>query len=258
MSRTAKLRAVLLEDEPPARDYLAELLTGTGHVDVTMAVATIDEAREALASESGLSTDVLFADVQLVGSASKEAGLELVRSLGADGPRVVLATAHRQYALEAWNLGLVDYLHKPFTRGRIEDCVRRLLERRPAPAATPPARILARCQRALVFLDVTEVWAFEAEERLIFVHTAEGKFDFDLPLSSVEATFPDALVRVHRNWLVNSSMVRSLEREDGETKMFVGPRFGREQPGIRVPVARERAVKVREILLTNAAGVRRS
>jgi two-component system response regulator LytT len=109
-----------------------------------------------------------------------------------------------------------------------------------------------------VFLDVAELWAFEAEERLTFVHTGDGKFDFDLPLSSVETTFPDSLVRVHRNWLVNSSMVRSLEREDGETRMFVGPRFGHDQPGIRVPVARERAVKVREMLLTHAAGVRRS
>lgn len=258
MTQTGMLRALLLEDEPPARDYLAELLTGTGRVDVTVAVATTAEARRALEPESGLSIDVLFADVQLVGAASTEAGLDFVRSLGAEGPRLVLATAHRQYALAAWDLGLFDYLQKPFTRERVAECVRRLVGRQPAPVAAKPSRVLARRQRTLVFLDIAEVWGFEAEERLTFVHTADGKFDFDLPLSSVAATFPDELVRVHRNWLVNASMVRSLERAEGEIELFIGPRFGREQPGIRVPLARERAVKVREILLANAAGVRRS
>ncbi|RYZ42496.1 MAG: response regulator transcription factor [Myxococcaceae bacterium] len=250
------LRALILDDEPPARDYLAELLSDTGAVDV-VAVATARAAREALAGSPGF--DVMFVDVQLVGSPGNEDGIDLVRSLGRQGPAVVLATAHKQHALEAFELGVLDYLHKPFTRERVASCVRRLREQRKPGGGTvvpPISRIVARQHRSLVFIELDSVFAFEADDRLTYVHAVEGRFDFDLPLSSIEATFGESIVRVHRNWLVNLALVRQIERGDGETALLIGSRAA-SVPPLRVPVARERAARVRELLLANAAGVRR-
>ncbi|MCY1041542.1 LytTR family DNA-binding domain-containing protein [Corallococcus sp. bb12-1] len=251
------LRALILDDEPPARDYLAELLSDTGDVEVVAAVATAKAARQAL--EGSLEVDVMFVDVQLVGSGGNEDGIDLVRSLGRQGPAVVLATAHKQHALEAFELGVLDYLHKPFTRERVASCVRRLREQRKPPGqqVTPISRIVARQQRSLVFIELDSVFAFEADDRLTYVHAVEGKFDFDLPLSSIEATFGETIVRVHRNWLVNLALVRQIERGDGETALLIGSRAANVPP-LRVPVARERAARVRELLLANAAGVRRA
>jgi DNA-binding LytR/AlgR family response regulator len=255
----ARFRTLVVEDEWPARNYLVELLEASHLAEVVGAVSTIEEARQVLTDPGGeLRVDVAFVDVRIVGSGD-EAGLELVRSMasGPSAPMFVLATAYRQHAVEAFELGVVDYLLKPFTEERVQRCLERLVERRPTPAPERPARIVARQGKKLVFLDPGEVWAFEASDRLTSVHTVHGQFALDLSLAAIEASIGRGFLRVHRSWLVSSSYIRELERDGSETRLFVGSGLGPEQPGIFVPVARERAQAVRELLLANSTGVRR-
>lgn len=267
------LRALVLEDEWPARNYLVELLEGTGLAEVVGAIATVDEAKTVLeAAKSGVSVDVVFVDVQLMPD-GEGAGLELVRELSRepDAPLFVLATAFKEHALEAFELGVSDYLIKPFTEERVEACLQRLHARRARTESQPPPpplRIVARRGRGLVFLDPSEVWAFEAADRLTSVHTAHGSFDVDLSLSAIEASLGRTFARVHRNWLVNATHIKRLDRDGSETTIFVGAalapgegssdRPGPSHDGVTVPVARERAQGVREMLLSNAMGVRRT
>jgi DNA-binding LytR/AlgR family response regulator len=116
------------------------LIEGTQLAEVVGAVASTGEAREVLA---GLPVDVVFVDVQLPGD---ESGLELVQSLATPTPQavsgyafsprpsIVLATAFSEHALQAFDLGVVDYLMKPFSEERVEQCLRRILQRRLANA----------------------------------------------------------------------------------------------------------------------------
>ena len=255
----APLRVLVVEDEWPARNYLVELIESSRLAEVVGAVGGIEEARQALAGEaSGMTIDVAFVDVQLDGGG--ETGLSLVRSMGIAerSPMFVLATAYEQHALEAFELGVVDYLLKPFSEERVVQCLRRLTQRRAGgDGAAGPTRIVARRKRSLVFLQPQEIWAFEAADRLTFVHTLHGTFDIDLSLTAVEASFGRTFVRVHRNWLVNAAHIKELERDGHETRLFVGAGVADAGQGIRVPVARERAAQVREMLLTNATGLRR-
>jgi DNA-binding LytR/AlgR family response regulator len=248
-----RLRALVVEDEWAARNYLVELLERTGRVNVIGAAASAEAAREVLSSREAI--DVAFVDVRLVGGETEDDGLALVRTFArAPGaPMFVLATAFAQHALEAFDLGVVDYLHKPFTIERVVQCIDRLVARHsPTPAGAPSssaaARIIVRRKRALVFLRLEELWAFEAAERLAFVHSARGKFDVDLSLSAIEMSFGRSLLRVHRNWLVNVEHVKELEGAGSETQLLVGD--------VRVPVARERAQAVREELMAGALGFR--
>ena len=94
-----------------------------------------------------------------------------------------------------------------------------------------PARIVARRKRSLVFLEPPEIWAFEAADRLTFVHTMHGTFDIDLSLAAVEASFGRAFVRVHRNWLVNAMHIKELERDGHETQALRRRRRGRRGQG---------------------------
>jgi DNA-binding LytR/AlgR family response regulator len=169
----------------------------------------------------------------------------------------VLATAFSDHAVEAFDLGVVDYLLKPFTEDRVEQCLTRLVARRPAASRPGAHRIVARRGKSLVFLEPNEVWAFEAVDRMTRVHTPHGTFDLDLSLTAIEASFGRALRRVHRNFLVNALHIKELERDGAETKVFVGVGIGKERRGIEVPVARERAAAVKEMLLENATGLRR-
>lgn len=252
------MRVLVVEDEWPARNYLVELIEASGLAEVVGAVGGIEEARQALTDEAaGMSIDVAFIDVQLDGG--RDTGLSLIRSVARErGPAFVLATAYEEHALEAFELGVVDYLLKPFNEERVVQCLRRIAQRRAgADVAREPPRIVARRKRSLVFLQPQEIWAFEAADRLTFVHTMHGTFDIDLSLTAVEASFGRAFVRVHRNWLVNAAHIKELERDGHETRLFVGPGVADAGQGVTVPVARERAAQVREMLLANATGLRR-
>ena len=264
MPTPSPLRAFVVEDEWPARNYLVELLESSGLAEVVGAVGGLDEARQALATDPpGVGVDVVFVDVALDGAAPGDSGLTLVRAVSGSptSPMFVLATAHENHALEAFELGVLDYLLKPFNEERVVACLRRLHQRRgavgPSRSAIGPARIVARRKRNLVFLEFHEIWAFEAADRLTFVHTTHGTFDIDLSLAAVEGSFGRAFVRVHRNWLVNATHIKELERDGHETKLFVGAGVADAAKGVRVPVARERAAAVRDMLLVNATGLRR-
>ena len=252
MSERSALRALVLEDEWPTRNYLVQLIEGTHLAEVVGAVASLDEAREALA---GSPIDVVFVDIQLAATGDPRTGLDLIRSMADSpgAPMFVIATAFQQHTLEAFDLGVVDYLLKPFSEERVEQSLRRLMARR-SERRSGPLRVVARRKRNLVFLDPQDIWAFEAADRLTCVHSRLGTFDVDLSLATIEASFGRTLTRVHRNWLVNLASVKEMEREGGEMTLLVG-HMG--DDAVRAPVARDRAKAVRELLLENATGVRR-
>lgn len=256
MSATSeRLRALVVEDEWAARDYLVELLDGSKLAEVTGAVASAAEAKEILLSDARSALDVVFLDIRLSGR--RDEGLEIARELATlpDAPMLVLATAHNAHAIEAFNLGVADYLLKPFTEQRVEQCLQRLRARRPRSRPLGPSRIAARRQKTLVFFDRDEVWAFEAADRLTRIHTARGVFDVDLSLTAIETSIGRAFTRVHRNWLVNVAHIKELER-DTEIRVWVGE--AHMNRGIHVPVARERAQQLRDMLLSSATGLRRT
>jgi DNA-binding LytR/AlgR family response regulator len=118
-------------------------------------------------------------------------------------------------------------------------------------------RVVARRKRSLVFLDPKRIWAFEAADRLTFVHAPEGTFAIDMSLAGLEASFGRSLFRVHRNWLVNLAYVKELERDIGGATLIVGNELGSSGKSIRAPISHDRAKALRAVLLKNATGLRR-
>src|SRR5260370_42007110 len=157
MSESNLMKALVVEDEWPTRNYLVKLIQGTELAEVVGAVATIDEAREAL---TGSPIDVVFVDLHLAGSGGARTGLDLIRSAAESpgAPMFVIATAFEEHSLEAYKLRVLDYLLKPFTEDRVEQCLRRLAARRPE-HHSGPLRVVARRKRKLIFLDPREIWA---------------------------------------------------------------------------------------------------
>jgi DNA-binding LytR/AlgR family response regulator len=255
MSESNVLKALVLEDEWLTRNYLVKLIEDTRRAEVIGAVANLDEARQAMTDSL---VDVVFVDVQLAATGDSRTGLDLIRTMAGEplAPMFVLATASSDHSLEAFDLGVVDYILKPYTEERVEQCLKRLLERRPS-RSPKPRRVVARRKKSLVFLDPETIWAFEAADRLTYVHALEGKFDIDLSLAAIEASFGRALFRVHRNWLVNLRYVKELERDIGGATVTVGLDVGPEGRGIQVPVSQDRSKALRDALLENATGLRR-
>lgn len=118
-------------------------------------------------------------------------------------------------------------------------------------------RLAARGRRSILFLSPQEVWAFEAESRLCFVHSSYGRFDVDLSLTQLQSSpLAGSLLRPHRNWLVNVARILRLEQVKGSAWLAVGEAPGDGVGGLRVPVSREQTVRVRRLLLAGSVGVR--
>ncbi len=249
------LGALILEDERPARSYLVELVEATCLAHVYAAVPSVDLALEALRD---VDVDVAFVDVSLVGpDGGPTAGLTFIERAKNSGKvgRFVITTASREHALAAFDLGAVDYLMKPFVLARVRESLNRVLAGQPDTKNEKPrdeGRVVARKGRSLVFLAPGEAWAFEAEGRLTYVHSSEGRLDVDLSLSALEAVLGPAYLRVHRSWLVAVSRVKGIERDGSETSLIVGDST-RATP---VPVARERVAQVKARLLDATIGLR--
>lgn len=100
-----------------------------------------------------------------------------------------------------------------------------------------------------MFLDSDHVWAFQAADRLTYVHHPDGTFCVDLSLNALEAILDHQGLRVHRNWLVLTAHVRAWAQSDGDSMLTVGV-------DLQVPVARDRTKEVRQRLLGNTIGLR--
>ena len=116
------IRALLVDDEPPARTRLKALLLELGGVRVVAEAADADEARGAIAAHR---PDVVFLDIEM----PETSGTALAASLPEPRPFVVFATAFDRFALEAYQHGATDYLLKPITRRRLAQTLSRIRAR---------------------------------------------------------------------------------------------------------------------------------
>src|SRR5262245_16405140 len=134
------LRALLIDDEAPARERLRQLLSSFPDLEIAGEAA---DGQEAIEMIEALKPDVLFLDIQMPGCG----GMEVAASLAAPRPRIVFCTAFEEYGVDAFELHAVDYLLKPVSRARIAEAVERL---RSLPAAGREASIeqAARAARA--------------------------------------------------------------------------------------------------------------
>ena len=217
------LRVVIVDDEPPARALLAELLGALAGIDVVAAAPGGPEAVDAVTAlaDGGAPPDALFLDVQM----PELDGFGVLAALGArlDAvPPVVFTTAFDQHAVGAFALGAVDYLMKPVTPSRLAQAVARLRERAPlapadaraAAAAGTPDRLLVRAGDRLVAVGLDEIVWVEAAGNYAQLHTAGRSYVTGVGIGDVEARLPpDRFARVHRSALVALGAVRLLESD---------------------------------------------
>ncbi len=120
----SKLRTLLVDDEPLARDLLRSIV---GEFDDIEIVDECNNGREAIDSVMALAPDLIFLDIQM----PRVNGFEVVKALQSDTmPMVIFATAYNQYAIDAFDLHAVDYLLKPFDSNRVSLAVKRAAARR--------------------------------------------------------------------------------------------------------------------------------
>lgn len=247
-------RAVIVDDEPLARQRLSTLLGAHAEFTLVGEAATGDEA---LALVARVHPDVVFLDIELPG----RSGLEVARTLGGH-PLVVFTTAFDRYAVTAFELAAVDYLLKPFGAERLAAALARITDQlregqgassvaerttdalRPEAREAPLTRFFVRDRGKLVPIAVRDVERLEADDDYVRVHVRGRVHLVYLSLNDFERRLdPDRFLRIHRGHMVNLDFVRHLVPGDG------GRLAVEMQDGTRVQASRTRARELRQLTL---------
>jgi two-component system response regulator AlgR len=206
------LRALVVDDEQPARDRLTALLRELGQVEV---VGEARNATEALQKIEELAPDLLYLDVRMPGMS----GLELARHLGSldDPPAIIFITAHDEHAMEAFEAEAVGYLLKPVRKEKLAaatERAQRLTLRQLGSVAgqTPRTHLAVRQRDGIKLLRLEDVIRLVAEQKYTTVHHTGGEDLIDDSLRTLEAEFGERFVRIHRSALVNRSFIEAVER----------------------------------------------
>lgn len=253
-----RLRALVVDDEPLARDELAYLLEASGQVEV---VGQAESGAEALALAAHLQPDLAFLDVQMPGMDGFAVAEALLAAPG-PVPRVIFCTAYDQFALRAFEVHAVDYLLKPVDPSRLHRALRNV-QGRLVEAALPaearlaeflarlegdrrPVRIPVEGDGRIRLIDPREVLCASAAEDGTTLCTARQEFRCSQTLQDLENRLAGlGFARVHRQHLVNLEHVREYVPWFSGTAMVV---VGEGRHRREVPVARSQVKRVRELL----------
>lgn len=239
-----KVRALIVDDEPIAREGLRAMLAETDWIMVAGEAANGPAAVEAIDS---MQPELVFLDIEMPGML----GTDVLRRI-THQPFVVFTTAYAQHAVAGFELGALDYLLKPFGPDRLARCLERvraamgepsspsaLTRMSEALARGPMSRLFVRSGGSIVPVAVKDVEWFESSGDYVVAHTTRGRHMLHLALARLETRLdPERFVRVHRTHIVNLDHVVAFKRRDG--KLVAAMAGGRE-----VPVSRERAKELR-------------
>jgi DNA-binding LytR/AlgR family response regulator len=227
------LRALVVDDEAPAREELAWLLGRDPRIG---RVRTASSARQALLALDAQPVDVVFCDIAMPGLG----GLDLVRVLArfAHRPHVVLVTAYGENAVDAFDPRATDYLRKPIRPERLAQAVRRVVQAvvqavpetiDQAPEAPPrPAdeTIAVELGGVTRFVQRSQVRFVEAQGDYARLHTATSSHLVRIPLATLEERWADAgFVRIHRSTLVALPHVDEIRVDGGRCTVRLGDRL---------------------------------
>ncbi len=242
MNAPRRLKVLVVDDEPPARERLVSLLAEIEDVEVVGEAAS---GREALTRTGELAPDVVLLDVRMPGMD----GLEAARHLNVleEPPAVIFTTAFDQYAVEAFETHAVGYLMKPVRPEQLAAALTRagrLTRAQLQKLAAGEARrshIAARRREGLRLIPLEEVQYFLADQKYTTVCHVNGEDLIEDSLRLLESEFGQAFVRIHRNTLVAVRYLERIER-NAEGQYFMHLR-GCETP---LPVSRRMAGELKE------------
>jgi two-component system, LytTR family, response regulator len=218
------LRAIIADDELPARERIRHLLRS--HPDITV-LSECANGLEAVEAVTIHRPDLLFLDVQMPGLD----GFGVLAALPKDHwPAIIFTTAYDQHAVRAFDAHALDYLLKPFKPARFNEALQRardhlaksnhatnpdtqrlidLLERRPAQYLT---RLTVKSGEKVLLIKANEIACIESAGNYVVVHTATAEHVLRETLTDLESQLdPARFLRVSRSAIVNLNHIRELQ-----------------------------------------------
>lgn len=226
-----KYNVIIVDDEYLAQKLLQDYVS---KMDALQLVATCSNAFEAMNALKNNQVDIMFLDIQM----PDLTGLELVKSLE-HKPSVIFTTAYSEYAVDAFNLSVVDYLLKPFDFPRFVQAVNKAIG-----AELPKTKgddlphdtisrsndfITVKADYKLYKINYDDLLFIEGQHEYVTFHTTQRRITALFALKDLEEILPkDKFVRVHKSYIVSFKQIQDLDKSDvtvAGTKIPVGASY---------------------------------
>jgi DNA-binding LytR/AlgR family response regulator len=218
-----KLRCIIVDDEPFARNGLAEDIRAIEFMEVTGIADGALQAMELLVKQT---PDLIFLDIEM----PKLNGFDLLRTLE-QPPMIILTTAYAHYAPESYDLGVIDYLLKPISFNRLLKACHKAKDHYQAGTLAAPVNdyFFVKCNGRQEKIFLNELLFVEAADNYIFIHTTQKKLLVYHTLKSMEQYLPaNRFIKAHKSFIVAFDKIDSLEGNQlfiGEHTIPVGRNF---------------------------------
>lgn len=234
------LKAIIVDDEAPARSELRFLLDEIGQVEVAAEAATVREAIEKLKE---IGADIMFLDVNMPGAN----GLQLAEALTKlkYPPYVIFVTAYSEYAVKAFEVNATDYLVKPVETERLKQAISKVYQLIAAQGKpTANERIPVEKGGKKLLVPANKIHFIMAKDDYSYLHTDTDRYLSTVSLAQLEEKLSSlGFFRVHRRYLVNLACVSEVDPVSGGTLLLT--LNGEEE---KIPVSRRRVASLKKAL----------
>lgn len=201
------LNCIILDDEPLAVKLLKEYVGKLPDLNLVYAGTDVYAALQ-LAQEG--KADLIFLDIQM----PELTGIQFMKILNGKC-KIILTTAYEEYALQAFDLDVVDYLLKPFSPDRFQVAVQKARERLAPGTGKEPVRdhIFVKSEYRMIRINLRDIFYFESLRDYVAIHHRDGKTLTLQSLRSFEEELPPRdFVRIHKSYLISLSQIQAIER----------------------------------------------
>lgn len=211
-----KLNCIIIEDEPLARNLLADYVSKVPTLNLVQAFGNPLEALEVLRAQP---VDILFLDVQM----PQLTGISLLKVLQ-NKPMVILTTAYSEYALEGYELDVADYLLKPVTFERFLKAVDKVTQRLSGENMTTvvstepqssPDFVFVKDGTKSVKVNLSEILYVEGLKDYVTIHTKQQKITTLQRMKALEEQLPaDKFIRIHNSYIVAVQAIDVVQKNE--------------------------------------------
>ncbi len=197
------MHCLIIDDEPAARDILRKYISDAPELELSGICKDALEARQMVKQKE---IDLLFLDVHM----PRLTGIDFLKSLN-HPPKVILTTAYSEYALEGYELDVVDYLLKPFSFERFLKAVDKAWDKT-EPSNSKESYVSIKADGKLYRIHFDDIIFAESQGDYVTVHTTEKNITFNQTLKDFHAQLPPMdFSRVHKSFIVSLSKIKYLE-----------------------------------------------